>query len=233
MSTAPAGGGPADPWIEQWLSAPRFSRYLTEATGDRTAALALYEWNGHVCSALHRDLAHLEIGLRNAYDVALSANWNGTGHWLADGYSVVFAPLFRTRRTASGSRRVDVNRRSRELVEAAIANAGGKGAAPGKVVAELSFGFWRYLSSSAHEKTLWVTALYQAFPPKTDRSTVDGAIGRLHELRNRIAHHEHLLSENISDRWQDLRDVAGALSTDLDAHIAAGSQVPALVAARP
>ncbi|GAA4387400.1 hypothetical protein GCM10023153_01750 [Ornithinibacter aureus] len=36
-------------------------------------ALDLYEWNAEISAALLRDLAHLEVGLRNAYDRALSA----------------------------------------------------------------------------------------------------------------------------------------------------------------
>jgi hypothetical protein len=95
---------------------------------------------------------------------------------------------------------VDVNRQPRELVNRAVHAAGGEGAPPGKVIAELPFGFWRYLSSAAHEKTLWVPCLHTAFPERTDRRDMDRPIGRLHQLRNRVAHHEPLLRTDVQAR---------------------------------
>lgn len=53
-------------WIEAWLSAPRFAVYLTDAGSDRNLALARYDWNARMAAALHHDLGHLEVGLRNA-----------------------------------------------------------------------------------------------------------------------------------------------------------------------
>ena len=116
----------------------------------------------------------------------------------------------------------------------AIANAGGTGAPPGKIVAELMFGFWRYLSSAAHEKTLWVPALHRAFPPGTDRALhVDGPVGRLHELRNRVAHHEPLLSTDVAGRLADLTGLAARLDPQLGQYLQATSSVPKLLTARP
>ena len=227
---APSDG----PWIDPWLSTARLSRYLGAAGGDRARALELYEWNAQLSSVFHRDLAHFEIALRNAYDGAAGASWGGTGHWLLNGSTTVFKPLMRTRRLASGTVKADINKRSREQIREAISKSGGATAAtPGKVVAELSFGFWRFLSSSAHEKTIWVPFLHQAFPPKTVRSNIDGAIGRLHTLRNRIAHHEHLLNEDVVARSSDLLGIVRSLSPDLENHIASTTQITALVGIRP
>lgn len=41
MSTNPQPG----PWVEAWLSAPRFGVYIEATAGDRQLALVLYEWN--------------------------------------------------------------------------------------------------------------------------------------------------------------------------------------------
>lgn len=71
----PPTSPPAGSWVEAWLSAPRFAVYLTATGGDRARALALYEWNAQLSAALLHDLAHLEVGLRNAYDVVLSTRW--------------------------------------------------------------------------------------------------------------------------------------------------------------
>jgi hypothetical protein len=223
------GGPPAGGWVEAWLSAPRFAVYLAVADHDRGRALALYEWNAQISAALLHDLAHIEVGLRNAYDRALSERWPGPPHWTLAG-ETVFAPVRRTR----GRRRVDINERPRENLRQAIGNAGGPAARPGKVVAELMFGFWRYLSSAAHEKTLWVPALHRVFPRGTDRAAhVDGPVGRLHDLRNRVAHHEPLLTTDVAGRLADLLGLAARLEPELGRHLQATSTVPSLLAARP
>ncbi|RBY92453.1 hypothetical protein DQ237_18525 [Blastococcus sp. TF02-8] len=215
--------------MEAWLSAPRFAVYLASTGTDRDRALALYEWNAQLSAALLHDLAHVEVGLRNVYDVALSARWPGPPHWTLAA-DAVFAPVYRTR----GRRRVDVNSRPRDSLRHAIANAGGPTAPPGKIVAELMFGFWRYLSSAAHEKTLWVPALHRAFPPGTDRAVhVDGPVGRLHDLRNRVAHHEPLLTTNVAGRLADLIALAGRLDPQLGQYLQATSVVSSILAARP
>lgn len=226
---------PDAPWIDDWLSIPRLSRYLTYTGGDRQRAIALYEWNAQTCSALHRDLAYLEVALRNAYDSAATANWPGPpGHWLLNHSGLVFAPVWRTKRASNGRRvRRDMNEKPRRDVEKAVAKAGGPSATAGKVVAELSFGFWRYLSSSAHEKTLWVPLLHHAFPVGTNRADLDAKVGRLHDLRNRMAHHEPLIGVNLTDRMVDLLDVADLIRPELAVHLKATSRVPALSSAKP
>jgi hypothetical protein len=97
-------------------------------------------------------------------------------------------------------------------VRHALPNAGGPTARRGKIVAELLFSFGRYLSSAAHEKTLWVPARHRAFPRGTDRAAhVDGPVGRLHHLRDRVAHHEPLLTTNVAGRLSDLIGIAARL----------------------
>ncbi|SFE43891.1 Abi family protein [Blastococcus tunisiensis] len=229
MTTPTPAFPPAGRWVEAWLSGPRFAVYLAATGADRDRALALYEWNAQLSAALMHDLAHVEVGLRNAYDVALSARWPGPPHWTLTG-DTVFAPVYRKR----GRRRVDVNNKTRDSLRHAIANAGGRTAPPGKIVAELMFGFWRYLSSAAHEKTLWVPALHRAFPPGTDRAVhVDGPVGRLHDLRNRVAHHEPLLTTDVAGRLADLIGLAARLDAPLGQHVRANSTVSKLLAARP
>lgn len=226
---------PADgSWIERWLSAPRLRRYLDAAAQDRQRALALYDWNARVSAAVLRDLAHLEVALRNAYDRALlDAAPPGCSHWTFSA-ATLFAPLYRTKRAPGGvPRLVDVNRPSREIVEAAVRNAGGLSAPPGKVIANLSFGFWRYLSSKAHEKSLWVPYLHAAFPQKTNRADVDARIGRLHGLRNRAAHHEPLLDTNLLARLDDLLWIAERLDPAFGRYMATSTDVRTLHTCRP
>ena len=225
--TAGSDSPGAGPWVQRWLSDSRYSVYLA-AAGGPDQVLALYEWNAQLRAALFRDLAHVEVALRNAYDAALSAQWTGSAHW-TDAGTQLFAPLYRTR----GAGPTDVNVRQREALARARSSAGGPAAPPGKVVAELMFGFWRYLSSSAHEKTLWVPYLNAAFEPGTSRKVVDAAAGRLHDVRNRVAHHESLLHTDVAGRLDDCVQLAGLIEPHLVHHLIATSRVPPLLSARP
>lgn len=225
MVATPAPG----PWVERWLSRPRFDVYLNACVGDRDRALRLYQWNAQLSAAWMHDLGHLEVAIRNAYDEAITSTRPGaSAHWLDDPVGPVRATLLRTRR----NRRIDINRRPRELAEEARRRCG-PSAPPGKVIAELGFGFWRYLTSSAHEKILWVPHLYRAFPAGTNRVDVDRLVGDLHELRNRAAHLEPVLAIPHSDRVADLLRLAELLMPELANYIRATTQVPNLIARRP
>ncbi|KPN46025.1 hypothetical protein [Mycobacterium intracellulare] len=219
------------PWVERWLSRPRFGVYLAAVGDDRQLALDRYEWNAVVSAAFHHDLAHLEVALRNAYDIIANTP-SGLPHWTADPYR-----LFPVRwRAARDSTRIDANRAPREQIERAV-RAAGPGAPPGKVIAELTFGFWRYLSITAHHHPLWIPYLHKAFATGTSRPAVDRPIGRLHQLRNRIAHHEPLLRRNsatgvlslttqhLVDLHADLLTVADLISPELREYIEATSNV--------
>lgn len=223
----------SEEWVERWLSPPRLGVYLNATGGNRDAALDLYEWNARLGAAFGHDLAHLEVGLRNAYDRALTEHLNLPTHWTAAG-TQVFAPVLRTRkRGPHGKVSVDINAKPRASLERAIREAGGRKAPPGKVIAQLTFGFWRYLTSAAHEVTLWRPALHHAFPPGTSRPDVDTPVGRLHELRNRVAHHEPLLGIDAAALHRDALHVAALLDPRLRDYIEERSTVAALLASRP
>ena len=174
------------PWVEEWLSQPRFARYLNECGSDRQRALDTYEWNIHLGHSILRDASHFEIALRNAYDKAISSRWNGSTHWLLDPASPLQWPLWRTVR----GRRLDVNIPNRASISDAIRKNGGRVATPDAVVTELTFGFWEHLADAAHEQTMWVPYIYYAWPKGTARSQIDRATHTISTLRNRAAHHE-------------------------------------------
>lgn len=156
------------------------------------------------------------------------AYWPGPPHRTSNA-GQLFAPLYRTK----SRRRVDVNSKPRESLHRAVSSAGGAATPPGKVVAELTFGFWRYLSSAAHEKTLWVPCLHRCCPPGTDRRDVDGPVGRLHDVRNRVAHHEPLLQTSVAGRLADLIEIGTLLDAHLGQHLSATTRVTSLLATRP
>lgn len=224
----------AGDWVEHWLSAPRFAPYLHAANMDRPAALDLYDWNARVATSFLHDLGHLEVALRNAYDRALSAGDRpGDLHW-------VYAPKRHLptamKRDGKTGDIYDSNESARKAITKAVKdarrNARGQNPDPGKVIAEINFGFWRYLTANRLH-ALWVRRLSHAFPDGTRQKDVDARVGRLHTLRNRAAHHEPLLRADLPTRYQDLLTVAAMLSGALRDHIDGCSTTLELVAQRP
>jgi hypothetical protein len=218
---APEQWSPAD--LPQLLSPPRFGRYLSVA-GSAGQAAELYAWNGRLSGAVHEELGMLEVVLRNALDRQLikyhQLTFNGDGRWYADRrmpwQSARMADqLERARAQATG------NRRFPEL--------------PGKVIAELTFGFWRYILAAPYQSTLWAPALRHAFPHlhPARRATVYQLVDRLNSVRNRVAHHEPIHCLNIGARHNEVLLTASWIDPAAAAWIAETSRVTTVLETRP
>ena len=126
-----------------------------------------------VAGALWEVLGHVEVVLRNARHDTLTARHQRrgrAGHWYAD-------PVGELPQHA----RDDVGRAKQRLLRA------GAPPLPGKIVAELGFGFWRFLLARRYTASLW-PALRPAFPylPGPDRRLLEAPVARLHVGRNRV-----------------------------------------------
>lgn len=176
----------SDKWIDEWLGVPRFQRYVSLCDGHRDKAFELYAWNMELGLALLRDISALEVALRNAYDAAISARWNGSNHWLLDFDS----PFLRTIIVVQKGQLQDQSYLVRRDILQAVQRAGGARVDPGKIVAELGFGFWTRLTETRFEKQFWVPYINHAYGSRVDRSRVHDDLRNIRLLRNRIAHHE-------------------------------------------
>lgn len=180
--------------LETYLSVERLEPYRAAVGGDLAAAEELYQANLAASGAFYEELAAFEVVFRNALAHQL-ARWHGRrpGHWYDDPHRLL-------------------SDRSRDDIQAARARVErlGRPETPGRVVAELSFGFWRFLLARQYEKSLWTPHLRHAFPglrPQARRSVYDRA-SRLNHLRNRIAHHEPIHRRDLAQDHQDLVEVA-------------------------
>lgn len=72
-----------------------------------------------------------------------------------------------------------------------------------------------------------------AGPVPLSRPVVDGAMGELHMLRNRVAHHEPLLSADLAARRGDLALLLDLIDADLSQYVQAQSTWAAVEALRP
>ncbi len=102
--------------------------------------------------------------------------------------------------------------------------------------------FWVWLTSRGgklssgqnadYEKTLWRSALRQAFPHASslNRRQVFHALHSLLELRNRIAHHEPVFLRNLGEDYGCPLKAVGWMSPEVRDWIDVHSRVPELLA---
>jgi len=208
--------------LARLLSAERLGSYLRWSGGDLPAAFALYEWNMTASAAVMHTTGMVEVVVRNAMDRAL-VQMGDTKGW------------------RSWFDRAPLDQRGRIDIQKARDRATRFGSQPevhGKVVAELSLGFWRYLAASRYLTALWTPALYSAFPAGPGdklqaQRQVDLHLRNLLLVRNRAAHHEPIHRRNLA---QDLRasvDVASWVSPVAGEWVADLSTIAVVVAARP
>ena len=156
------------------ISPERFGTYLELAEGDRRRAIQMYLRNTALGGALHGPLQALEVTLRNAVHRTLAAS---CGEFWFDSSLLLRA-----------TEQVSVRRANQKLR---------KQRTPGRVVAELNFGFWVALFSKTYDNGLWRTDLHLRFTPQPKRRELHDQLNRLRTLRNRIAHHEPILQRDV------------------------------------
>lgn len=215
MSRAPAAV------LQQRLSAERLRSYLAMAAGDLDAAILLYEWNCAISAALFEVLGDVEVIVRNALHDSLTS-WHAHGSFAGEWYDNehgLLAPQAVVYITAA---RIRLEKRRKPI-------------SPGAVVAELNFGFWRFLLTKKYASTLWSVVGKTAFPaldhgrPEVFRARM----ARLHDLRNRIAHHEPIHWRDIALDLKDCLMVIRAVCPVSEAWSRDRSRVLQVLALRP
>lgn len=168
------------------FSQERLDSYLThkDCSNRKNDALIAYSWNIELSKTLYPALQILEIALRNSLHNAASESYQ-TESW----FDLSFLHLKEQIKVIKAK---DNLRREKKPIEA------------GRIVAELSFGFWTSLFDVRyeHNQVLWPRLLKPVFPffPKSQRtrSNISRELNRIRRLRNRVFHYEPIW------HWQDL-----------------------------
>ena len=177
------------------ISPDRLGTYRAESERSGRDELDLYLWDRDLSAAAMADIAILEVALRNSMSTALERRAER-----ADWYSVD----------------IGLDNRSLAAVTRAWQNVPSSRRTPGRVVAQLTFGFWRNLLEAGGDlgfgplkrragyETLWRTDLHTAFPggravaaaadAQFTRGWTLGVVKNVHALRNRAAHHEPVIT---------------------------------------
>lgn len=165
----------------------------------------------------------VEVIVRNALDAALT------------GWASTRAP------GTSWLDLADLDDRGREDVAKARNRATRWGKVPevhGKVIAELSLGFWRFLVESRYYGPLWVPAAYRAFPhgPEDRRTCQKAVAARMKQLmvvRNRAAHHEPIHRRALDNDLRAATDLSMWVSQDAGAWLAEKNSLKDHIARHP
>lgn len=174
------------------IPAARMVPYDRVCVGTDVDPIELYRWAGAVALAVFDDLATLEVAMRSAMARELAKahgiEWYRRIDLLDDETLKLIDAAWRVGRLGQLTGSLDV--------------------VHGKLVATLMFGFWvkvlgrgGYQGQRPHrerriyDSLLWKPALRNAFPNvgDVDRARVETAGRRVQALRNRVAHHEHIV----------------------------------------
>lgn len=182
--------------FEEALSLERFGRYLAWAAGERGRAIELYSLNTCLSESLYTPLQTLEVALRNRIHTVL-ADARGE-EWFKD-ETIILGPY------------------QPGQVADAVAELEGakKPVTAGRVVAALTFSFWTTMFNKDYE-VLWQQTLHLIADPSAPkglkRKSFSGALTPIRILRNRIAHHEPILSWNLPRHHAQIMELIAWLS---------------------
>ena len=184
----------------------RLYRYLTAARQDVELALGLYEKNVLLSQAIFGFLHGLEVAVRNSISYSISQDL-GRIDWIQHNLPLPWPdpapPRLELTQPMAGM-----------LAEAHRKIGRGPNPPVGKVIAELNFGFWPALIGNRYEH-IWRNSLHKAFPhAHVQRSLIHWRLESIRHLRNRIAHHEPILTSNntvCTGRFEEPRISLNAL----------------------
>lgn len=167
--------------FQNTMSAARMSRYMT-ACGNTKKAMMLYRLNLRLSQELFTIISCFEIALRNKIDTHYISSIGND--WLKDAG------------TAGGIFDNNKCRLTAQNISDAVTKLN-HNYSHNKLVAELGFGFWRYMFAP-HQYSAAGRTLLQIFPGKPistaalqyNQTYVFNQLIQINNMRNRIAHHE-------------------------------------------
>jgi len=188
--------------LEHCLSPDRLAVYGQDQAGHRVIT-ARYLWNIALSEALYAPLHLLEVGLRNAIDRAMAAETRSPT-W----YDSVALTSWGQKQI--GKAKAAITQSNRQVT-------------PGRVIAELHFGFWTAMFESDFEKPaarFLPKGIKATFPhlPKSlhNRKQIKADLDKIRKLRNRVFHHERIIHwKDLPQQHQLMLDFLGWLNPDL------------------
>jgi hypothetical protein len=215
------------------LSLERLNK-LIAITGDEAVAVSIHQDTLGLNSQLMKIVATIEIALRNNIYNNI-ADYFGVDNWLQQppvALTLVDGDRKKIVLALDSAKRSEYAKKSQAEKAVLKAAVFPKGKPPnikpfkfvqkkrenipvsdGKVIAELTFAFWKRLYSPEYEYQLWRTTLKRTFPnKKLKRSDVSAQLEIVYQMRNRLAHHEPV----FGDRFRKLISAIKFVLLELD-----------------
>lgn len=184
--------------------------------------LELYAWNAHASTAMMLPAHFAEVLTRNAVSDALTTAYGPQWPWANDfelSLPNPYPPVYNPRRD--------------------LINVRSKHPTTGKVIADLKFAFWGQMFTARHHGRIWKSQILATFPNSTEtdakalRKRIHADLDDIRDLRNRIAHHEPILTRNLSDDHARMLDLVHLRSAETSSWLAAINEAGPAIAARP
>jgi len=188
--------------LESCLSSDRLSAYGHDQASHRVIT-ARYLWNIALSESLYAPLHLLEVGLRNAIHRVMFTE-TGSTTWYDE------IPLTSWGQTQVGKAKAEIARSGRQTT-------------PGRVIAELHFGFWTAMFESNFEKPAarflprGIKATFPGMPKsRHKRREIKADLDRIRRLRNRVFHHERIIHlRDLPEQHALMVDFLGWINPDL------------------
>lgn len=201
---------------ELLFSNERLKRYLAVCGHDPAKTIKLYKYNIQVCQALYPLISILEVALRNAIDRQLSGYFKDP-RWLLNKRNDFANHPDMKRKGSNGNVVSDYFFRDKLQKAEKKLTYRGVPVSHGKLLAELTFGFWVKFFDSTPVKILKGVPL-QAFTnkPPIKLALVHSHLNSIVTLRNRIAHNEPVCFDKAGNLCLSMlenyeRDICAAL----------------------
>jgi len=226
--------------VVDFISAERLKTYENQ-TDRQEKAIALHNHTLQLGSSLMSMIALLELSLRNSTNQRLIEDF-GDDEWLLPNHTSL--PLKNFERTAISSAvshaqksaYAKLSYKEKSFLDAFAFPAGvppgtsHKKAVKqrqalfvvshGQIISQTTFSFWKRLYSSDYENDLWRPSLKRVFPNKDlKRSDISRSLEVVYATRNRVAHHEPVYGQRLTDAIEALeflRDALGARKGEED-----------------
>ena len=184
---------------ELLFSQLRFSKYLNSCNGNVEDAISLYKYNIQASQALYPLISVFEITLRNGIDRVLIKHFKDNNWLLTKRHEFAYHPnmVYKDSRGNIVSDEFFAERLKK--IEARLTHLGIP-ISHGKLLSELTFGFWVKFFDTSAIKVLRGAPL-DAFVNKPHKklALVHSHLNAVVTLRNRIAHNEPICFNNTGD----------------------------------
>ena len=208
---------------ELLFSQLRFGRYLNSCNGNVENAISLYKYNIQASQALYPLISVFEVTLRNCIDRALIKHFKDNNWLLTKRHEFAYHPNMVYKDSRGNIVSDEFFAARLKKTESRLSHLGIP-ISHGKLLAELTFGFWVKFFDTSAIKVLRGAPL-DAFVNKPHKklALVHSHLNAVVTLRNRIAHNEPICFNNagniclstIDSYETNMLEALGWLDTDL------------------